>query len=79
MISLVRLLSLCICLSVCLLAQKRDPGHSISAKYFQTMQNVVNLSCLCFVLLDTLYKCLKSCILSQHHGHAYCVNVLMNY
>ena len=24
-----------------------------------------------FSLLEALYKCLKSCILSWHHGHAY--------
>ena len=45
-----------------------DPGRFISAKYFQTVEK---LPCLCFILLDTLYICLKSCILSWCHGHTY--------
>ena len=35
------------------------------------MQNFKTLPHLCIVLLDTLYKCLKSCVLSWYYGHAY--------
>ena len=73
-------------LSVCLSAQKCQFSRSsccISAKYLQTVLNFEKLPCLCFFLLDTLYKCLKSCIWSWHYGHAYqphpdtwpCVNI----
>ena len=62
----------CVCLCVCLSTQKNpDPGRSISAKYLQTVQSFEKLSCLCFFLLDTLYKCLKSCVLSWHYWHTY--------
>ena len=38
-----------VCLSVCTNnASSPDPGHSISAKYFQTVQNLEELPCLWF-------------------------------
>ena len=40
-------------------ARSPDPGRSINAKYLQTVQNVTKLPCLCFFLLDTLYKRLR--------------------
>ena len=45
-------------------ASSPDPGRSFSAKYLQARQNVEQLTALCFFLLDTLYKHLKSCVLS---------------
>ena len=73
-------------LSVCLSAQKCQFSRSsrcISAKYLQTVLNFEKLPCLCFHLLDTFYKCLKSCIWSWYYGHTYyphpdnwpCVNI----
>ena len=59
------------CLSVCLSAKKYQLSSYVSAKYVQTVQNIEKLLCLCFFLLDTLYKRLKSCVLSWHCGHAY--------
>ena len=35
-----------------------------SAKYVQTVQSIQKLLCLCAFLLDTLYKCIKSSVLS---------------
>ena len=51
----VRLLSLSICLSVCRhkSASSPDPGHSISAEYFQTVGNVEKVPCLCCFLPDS--------------------------
>ena len=49
-----------------------DPGHSVGAKYLQTVQNCEKLPTLCFFLLETLHKCLKSCVLCCHHGNTYC-------
>ena len=64
-----------VCLSVCWHKKNNtsspDPGCSTSAKYLQTVENVEKLPCLSFFLPDTLYKRLKSCILSWHHGRAY--------
>ena len=66
---------LSVCLSVCLsvfcLSAQKTPVLQIQAvllvlKYLQTVQNFEKLACLCFFLLDTLYKHLKSCILSWH-------------
>ena len=59
-------------LSVCTKSTSSpDPGCLISCKYLQTVKNFEKLPCLCFFLLDTLYKHLKSCVLSWHYGHTY--------
>ena len=59
--------------SACLLVQKTPVLQIqavcyISAKYLQTVKNCL---CPCFFLLDAIYKCLKSCVLSWYRGHAY--------
>ena len=38
-------------------ASSPDPGHSIGAKCYQTVQNFEKLPTLCFFLLETLHKC----------------------
>ena len=38
-------------------ASSPDPGYSIGAKCYQTVQNFEKLPRLCFFLLETLHKC----------------------
>ena len=57
------------CLSVCMSVSTKKCqfsrlGHSIGAEYLWSVQNIERLPCLCFF-------CLKSCVLSWHHCHAY--------
>ena len=71
MISRVRL-SFLLCLSVC--QHKKMPVHQIQA--ILVMVNIFkrykSLLLSVLILLYTLTKLLKSCILSCHYGHAYC-------
>ena len=67
----VLLSSLSVCPSVCLLAQKMPVLQIQAILLVLNTSNCAKLSCLCFFLLDTLYKHLKSSILSWHRGHAY--------
>ena len=59
-------------LSVCLSVSTKNPSSlDLGLSIFAKKKNVEKLTCLCFFLLDTLYKHLKSCVLSWHCRHAY--------
>ena len=60
-----------VCLSVCLSAPKTPFLQIQTVLLVLDTFKLKKLFCLCFFLLDTLYKCLKLCILSWHHGHAH--------
>ena len=62
-------LAQCVSLSVRLSASSPDPGRSVSAKF--KVCKTLKTCPVCTSLLDTLRKCLKSCILSWQYGHAY--------
>ena len=59
------------CPSVGLLAQKSPVLQIQAVLLVLNTLKLCKLPCLCFFLLDTLYKRLKSCVLSWHCSHAY--------